>query len=1457
MLDSETARLGPDLVPWLRAERVTVLCPPPTLLRAMDCEDPARELPLLRLCYAGGEAMPQDLADRWGKALWLENGYGPTECTVTVVRGRLMPKQPVTIGTPVPGHTALLLDDQLQPVPEGEPGELCIAGTGLARGYLGQAELTAQRFPTVPGFGRIYRTGDLAQRGDDGQLYCLGRIDAQVKLRGHRIELEAIEAALAACDGVREAACRVQNEAGADSLCAFLVPDDPALPPTAAALEAALRGSLPVHMVPARFTVLPALPKSVGGKLDRKALPNVPARDAAPERRAQHRGRAPRGQLEETIAAAFSACLGAGVDVAADDDFFALGGDSLRAAQMISRLRRIALTATLAVRDVYAARTVAALASVAEQLRLHAAPASAATAAVVRPVEHALLVTAAQTAWLLLLLLAGSATAWLLAFELLPWLLRDFGLVACLLLSPLLGAAMLVLHTAVSLWFAVLAKQLLIGRYTAGRIPVWGSFHLRHWLVVHIVRLVPWGLLEGTVFQCAALRLLGARIGARVHIHRDVDLRQGGWDLLDIGDDAMIGREAHLGLVELDAGHLCVGPVRLGARATLETRAGMGPDSSLGCDAMLTALSFLSSGRHVPAGERWHGVPAQAAGRNAPTPEVGVEGRTLSPIAHGLLLVLSRLALGPAIAAPFVALCLGLIAVAAFDTATCIAWLYGEGPRSHPLWIAAAAGLAVTALIASLFAPALLLRWSKAVPAGTHSRWSSTHLRLSLRTGMLESAGEWLSGTLFWPAWLRLAGMRIGPGCEVSTILDVLPEHTTIGAWSFLADGVYLGVPRLQAGTVTVAPTSLGANTFLGNHVVVPTGERLPDDLLLGVSTVADARQMARGTAWFGQPPFALPRREVVTAERRLTHEPGAVRYGNRVFWESLRFLLPALPVVLALLWFDVVGRASGTSPLWQLLVVVPAATLAVGAVLAFVILALKWLLLGRVRPGQHGLWSCWASRWDFHYVVWNRYGRALLTQLEGTLLLPWYLRAMGMRIGKRVVLGDGFAQVVDPDMIRLDDGVTVHAMFQAHSFEDRVLKIDRVRLGAHSTVGRGSVVLYGADIGEGAHVSPHSVVMKHEHLLAGQHYAGVPTAPVAAVAPAVPTVAPPQAPATTHRERDHALDVARGIAVIGMILVHFVPDDGIAVLTAMHGKPAALFVLLAGMAWAIQAGHRPDRSTLWRYTARRALTLAVTGWLFWHFVWPTEVLLPFALMLPLVVWLVRRGTGALLCSASLLLLAAPLATALFGTYVAIDCLEDGTHLANSSFGWHTLRYFAFDGSYPLLPWLVLPLLGALLVARDDGSSANARRWFWLALPLASALGFWNIWSAQLDEQTPELAPFLTATWQPTSLPFLLQIGAVAVSITAALQWWHRARGLPRVMQPIARIGRASLTHYVLHIVLVYAPMRHWWPAEDWSFATGVLAVLTYLAMAVPLTWWWFTRFRQGPLEALWARASS
>jgi non-ribosomal peptide synthetase-like protein len=1087
VMDDDAARLGPDLVKWLRDERIAVFCPPPTQLRAMACVDPGRELPLLRLLYVGGEALSQDLADLWADACWLENGYGPTECSVTVVRGRVRRGESVTIGKPVAGHRAFVLDDQLRMVTNGEAGELCIAGPGLARGYLGQPELTAERFPVHAQFGRIYRTGDLVQVDEHGDLVCLGRIDTQVKLRGYRIELEAIEAVLTKCDGVRQAACQLFGSGADARLVAFVVGKHSEATLDFAVLRDRLAAELPGYMVPSRLVMASTLPTTVGGKLDRRALREPSAEPRASSAEVEE----PRDELEGMLWRSLEGILANARSVSVGEDFFAAGGDSLRAAQWISKLRAVPSTAMLTVRDVYVARTIAALADLARA----AGPAAAGA----NPTERAprstrfVGVLVGQVIWLCVAVWVASVGFYVAGFEVFPYLLQRLGPVELALWSPVLAMVAVSAYTGFAIGVAVLGKRVFLGACTPGRVPVGSLQFLRHWLAQQAVRLVPWGLLQGTELQCVVLRWLGARIGKRVHLHRGADLQQGGWDLLDIGDDVAIGQDATLLTSALEDGHLVVAPITIGNGSTIEVRACVSGDASLGECAHLAPSAWLPPHAHVGDGESWNGIPAACVGQSPPVAE-GVHGRELSVHTYGACTFLARAMLSLLLALPpVVALAFGFSAFGV-DSAEVAQWLLQ--PWSWVLWMVLLAP--ALALPFELLWSALLTRWL-APASGQVPVRSVAHVRIQLATGLVHAAGEWISGTLFWPWWLRIAGMRLGARCEISTILDTVPRHVEIGGDTFFADGIYLAGPRVHRGVVSLLPTRVGQNTFLGNHAIVPIGQSLSDDMLLGVSTVADDRVMSRGTDWFGLPPFALPRREVVTVDRSLTHEPSLIRRINRLFWESLRALLPCVPVFLGVVWYAAIAQAEGTSWWYRAGWFVPLLTVVAAVVACACVLVLKWALLGRVRPGQHALWSCWCSRWDFFYVAWHRIARPLLARLEGTLLLPWYLRAMGAQIGRRTVLGSGFAQLVDPDMIHIEDHATVDAQFQAHSFEDRVLKIDHLHIRSGASVAHGTVLLYGADLGAHSCVAPQSVVMKDEHLLPGRRYEGFPVRTVAA----------------------------------------------------------------------------------------------------------------------------------------------------------------------------------------------------------------------------------------------------------------------------------------------------------------------------------------------------------------------
>jgi non-ribosomal peptide synthetase-like protein len=1085
VMDDETVRLGPDLVPWLRDERITALCPPPTLLRAAACRDPQAELPELRLLYVGGEALPDDVAERWSRGRRMVNGYGPTECTVTCLRHDIVPGQPIAIGRAVPGMQAWVLDEQLRPAAPGTRGELCMTGAGLAIGYHNQPELTAQKFPRHPSLGRIYRTGDLVHAEPDGTLFYHGRIDSQVKLRGYRIELEAIESSLARCEGVREAACRVQGDGAAQLIAAHLVPADPACPPRVDVLRDHLRKVLPAYMVPAVYDLIAELPRSAGGKLRRTDLPELTTAARAPATGVT----APRDPVEHAVAQAIHAVFDR-TDVSVTDDFFDdLGGSSLQAAMVISKLRENPLTATIAVRDVYELRTIARLA----QRAALPAPEPAVAAVPRAPTGRPIAVTVVQSAWLLGELLILAPMAYLMLLDFLPWLESKIGFSYLILLAPIALGVLGALWSPVSVLIAVAAKKILIGRYVPTRAPVWSGLYTRMWIVRHLMRFVPWRSFAGTEFQSIVLRRLGARIGQRVHIHRGVNLAQGGWDLLDIGDDVTISQDAELSLVRLTEGHVVVGPITLADGATVDIRAGVGPGARMNRDSWLAPLSSLPSGGSIPAGERWDGVPARPAG-SAPRPPVPVvTGRLLSPIVHALLSMLCRSLLTWVLAAPAWLVSVGLMLWYDLTYESLLAKL--ADPLANLALVTTIVVVSCLAVLETIWFQAVVTRALGRVRPGVISRWSPAYIRVWLKSGLVDSAGTWLSGGLFWPVWLRWAGMKVGRGCEISTIIDVIPELVDLRRDTFLADGIYLGGPRIQRGTVTLAPVRLDHDTFVGNHAVIPAGQRLPPDILIGICTKVAEHAVRPGSSWFGHPPFELPRREIVEYDRTMTHDPPLARLVSRVCWEWLRFALPIVPAMVLMAWIAGVQFAATAMPLWALLAVGAAAvTLGCAILPCLVVLALKWLLIGKVRAGVHPLWSCWCSRWDFLYVAWGVIASGVLASFEGTLLLPLYLRRMGMKIGKRVVLSEGFTQVVDPDMLLIGDGATVNAMFQAHTFEDRVLKIGPVRVGAHSTLGEGVVPLYGADIGVGTFVAPHSVVMKHERLRAGLRYEGAPT---------------------------------------------------------------------------------------------------------------------------------------------------------------------------------------------------------------------------------------------------------------------------------------------------------------------------------------------------------------------------
>ena len=1076
--DDEMVHAGAALSRMLTDAGVTVLSCVPTLLSMMD-----EDVTSVRLLILGGEQCPPDLVKRWWRpGRRVVNTYGPTEATVIATYAECHPQKPVTIGRPLPNYFAEILDEHLRPVAQGQAGELCLGGIGLARGYVGLQELTREKFIPNPlarngeSTARLYRTGDLARFTPDGEIEFLGRLDSQVKIRGFRVELSEIESVLLECPGVQATVVALREDSpGAIQLVAYLVPRDEVLPDEPA-IRARLRARLPAYMMPSLFETIDELPMLSSGKVDRRNLP--PPRNRAAQSRPEIIE--PRTNSEKQIAAVWEK-LFAPMPVSARDNFFLdLGGHSLLAARMVSELRREAPFQSLSMLDVYQHPTLEGLAAQFEKkFQTEPPPVSAKVNSI--PWSRHFLCGCAQLV-ALFPILGFFALQWLAPFLTYTWMIEDdydysqaipASLTVFIILYPLM------------LFTSIVVKWIVIGRYRPGAYPLWGAYYFRWWFVTAIESAVPLAYMTGTPLLNIYYRLMGAKIGRNVYLGTE-DFAI--YDLLDIGDDTSIGADSGALGCTVENGMLIIAPVKIGRRCFIGTRTVLCENTVMEDDSALEDLSLLPRGGKVPQDETWLGSPAKPSARppNISPVERPSKSRRLSMgVMHTIGLLIFPLLVVAAILP-------GIIAMNQLNYWDDYYWY---------LFLSPFTAFSFVLLLALEIAAVKWLLLGR-VKAGRYSLHGLFYLRKwfvdqTLRLS-LDVLGP-LYASIYLPPWYRLLGAKLGKGVEVSTASFIAPDLLSVAEEGFIADAVSLGAERVRDGYVIVAGNHIGRRSFIGNSAVLPPGAVIGDSCLIGCLSVppADAADATRAdTTWMGSPAIFLPQRQTSTAfgEDQTFHPPRKLRV-LRAVMEFIRVILPSTGfVVLTSLLFSVMVLIEDNITLWQMLLLLPLLYAACGMVAVTFTVLMKWILVGRYRAGERPLWCSFVWRNELINAMHEHLADAwLVGMLTRTPFVCWYFRLLGAKIGRRVYMDTTDFSEFDLATIGHEAALNADCTIQTHLFEDRVMKMGKIDIAPRCKVGTGTLVLYDTKMETGATLGELSLLMKGETLPAGTQWSGIP----------------------------------------------------------------------------------------------------------------------------------------------------------------------------------------------------------------------------------------------------------------------------------------------------------------------------------------------------------------------------
>lgn len=1072
--DAKTSKSFDVLHEFLNKHQVTVLHAVPSLLAMLDVH-----IPSLRLVNSGGEACNKNILEKWAsRNLIFLNSYGPTETTVTSSLIQLKADDEISIGKPLPNFSMAIVNESLELMDVGEEGELVISGPCVSEGYFQRPDLSEKVFLKKPNslsemFGdRIYLSGDVGRMNSEGNFFVTGRKDDQVKWRGYRIELGEIEAHLNAIEVVQQAVVVLKRVQSLDQLVAYVILkkeyewDEKVI-------RNELNRELPNYMIPSLFMEINAFQHLASGKVDKKKLPEpdiIPAISSASDAR---RDQSIIGILTE---------LFPGSTIYLKDDFFAdLGGYSMLAAQFVSEVRKLAGLEQISIMDVYEHRPLENLVSYWESKKES-----------VNPYE------AFQKTNTLTYFTCWTAQSVSLFFI--------FGLVAAQIFLPFLGyyfaieqmeshwisllIAVFVYCTVVPVSSGIiwLIKKLFIGKFEAGDYPLWGFVFFKWWLQRKLVALLPKELFSNTPFYAHFLRWFGVKVSGDTQLS---NFEIGIEDLISIGKNVTISSNVVLNNAWVENGRLKLRSIYIEDHAYIGTSSVISGDCRIAERGEIKDLSLLPLGQSIGKNEIWGGSPAVNLG-------VKPQEEAINFVSKKKKMAYQFIFLALIFAFPI------LVLLPLVPSIISLYFLDNEAEWYSFYYLFKTPIFSFMYILLFIFELVCLTRiFQKNILPGRYSIYSKTYVikwfldaLFSLSLNVIKP----IFATVFISWIYKGLGAKVGKNTEISTATNVSHSLFEIGDECFIADDVVIGECEVRNQMLYLNKTSIGNRSFVGNSALIPQGYSLGDGMLIGVISVPPTLEQMRDQAyldWFGSPAKGLPNREkrdIYPPE--LTYRPHWSRKMSRGIVEFIRVLIPQSIILSVSILFIAYTDDLIRGPDWhEVFLYFPFYYLGLVALPVFLFtFLLKWVFIGQYKKAEYPMWTWQVWRTEAITSMYESLTVPFLFEyIKGTPFLPLFFKMMGVKMGERVYMDS--TDITEFDLVSVGDycAINLDGGPQTHLFEDRVMKMGAVRIGAYSNIGARSVILYDTEMDENCNISALSLVMKGEKLPSKTFWSGIP----------------------------------------------------------------------------------------------------------------------------------------------------------------------------------------------------------------------------------------------------------------------------------------------------------------------------------------------------------------------------